>query len=180
MVGVLTQFPKSIQAGLSLRAEVEAIDYPAPDWTVTAHLRGPESIDIVATGAAEMHSFAVAGSVTAGYVAGLYTASVRATDGVDVFELESGQVEILADVAALDAGHDPREHAERVLDAIEAVLEGRATKDQQSYTINGRTLVRTSIAELLQLRKTYQDEVAKLKSGGRSRRLLRRQVKVVM
>ena len=60
------------------------------------------------------------------------------------------------------------------------MIEGRASKDQQSYTINGRTLVRTSIAELLQLRKTYQDEVAKLKSGARHKRLLRRQVKVRM
>jgi hypothetical protein len=180
VVGVLTEFPKTIQAGLSLRAEIEAIDYPAPTWSVSAHLRGPASIDIAATGEVELHSFAVTGAETAAYAPGLYMVSVRATDGVDVFELESGQVEILADVASLDAGHDPRVHAEKVLDAIEAVLEGRASKDQQSYTINGRTLVRTSIAELLQLRKTYQDEVAKLKSGGRSRRILRRQVKVVM
>lgn len=180
MVGVLTEFPKTIQAGLSLRAEIEAIDYPAPIWSVRAHLRGPALIDIAATGEAELHSFSVTGTDTAVYAPGLYTVSVRATDGVDVFEIESGQVEILADVAALGAGYDPREHAERALDAIEAVIEGRATKDQQSYTINGRTLVRTTIAELLQLRQTYKDEVAKLKSGGRARKLLRRQVKVVM
>jgi len=128
---MLKQFPKSIQAGISFRAEIEATDYPAPAWAVTAYLRGPSSIDITATGELALHSFAVPGSVTADYAPGEYAVSVRTTDGVDVFELETGQVEILADVASLDAGHDPRGHAERVLAAIEAVLEGRATKDQQ-------------------------------------------------
>ncbi len=180
MVGVLSQFPKSIQAGLSFRAEMVASDYPAPEWSVTALLRGPSSIDLAAAGDADTHTFSVTGADTSAYQAGQYAVSVRVTDGVDVFELEAGSVEIVGDVAALEAGHDPRGHAERVLAAIEAVIEGRASKDQQSYTINGRTLVRTSIAELLQLRKTYQDEVAKLKSGGRHKRLLRRQVKVRM
>ncbi len=180
MVGVLSQFPKTIQAGLSLRAEIVAPDYLAPEWSVTALLRGPSSIDLAATGEGGTHTFAVPGTQTAAYVAGRYAVSVRATNGADVFEIEAGAVEIAGDVAALEAGHDPRDHAERVLTAIEAVIEGRASKDQQSYTINGRTLVRTSIAELLQLRKTYQDEVAKLNSGGRHRRLLRRQVRVRM
>ena len=179
MVAVLTQFPKCIQAGLSLQAEVTALDFPAPTWTVTAYLRGPDAIDIVATGVAEVHTFAESGAATAAYAPGQYTASIRATDGVDVFEIEAGSIEITADVAAQAAGHDPRQHAERVLDAIEAVLEGRASKDQQSYTINNRTLVRTPIADLLELRKTYKAEVAKIKSGGRTR-LLRRQVKVRM
>lgn len=180
MVKVLSQFPKFIQAGISFRAEVVASDHPAPEWSISALLRGPSSIDIVADGDADTHTFSVPGSETATYQAGQYAVSVRATNGSDVFELEGGSVEILGDVATLEAGHDPRGHSERVLAAIEAVIEGRASKDQQSYTINGRTLVRTSIAELLQLRKTYQDEVAKLNSGGRHKRLLRRQVKVRM
>lgn len=175
-----TQFPKTIQAGLSFRAEIVAVDYTAPEWTVTALLRGPSSIDLAATGESDTHTFAVPGAQTSAYAAGRYVVSVRVTDGTDVFEIEAGSLEIIGDVAALEVGHDPRGHAERTLAAIEAVIEGRASKDQQSYTINGRTLVRTSIAELLQLRKTYQDEVANLKSGGRHKRLLRRQVKVRM
>lgn len=180
MVRVLSQFPQKLQAGLSFRAEVNAADYPAPDWTVAAILRGPSSIDIAAAGDGASHVFSVPAAQTADYPAGQYAVSIRAGDGVDVFEIEAGTVEILADVAAMPDGHDPRNHAERTLAAIEAVIEGRASKDQQSYTINGRTLVRTSIAELLQLRDTYRAEVATQKSGGRHRRLVRRQVKVRM
>lgn len=163
---------------MSLRAEIVTADYLAPEWEVTALLRGPVSIDLTATGDGETHMFAEDAATTSGYAAGCYAVSVRVSDGTDTFEIEAGEVEILTDVANLGAGHDPRPHAQRVLDAIEAVIERRATKDQQSYTINGRSLVRTSIAELLELRKTYRAEVAMLKGNGRHKRLLRRKVKV--
>lgn len=180
MVGVLSQFPKSIQAGVSFRVEIVAPDYPIPGWQMYALLRGPAALRLDASGEDTLHVFAVPGSQTSEFVPGKYAISVRVTDGTDVFEVESGPLSIIGDIAKFSSGHDPRGHAERVLSAIEAVIEGRASKDQQSYTINGRTLVRTSIAELLQLRETYRAEVAKMNSGGRHKRLLRRKVKVRM
>jgi hypothetical protein len=72
----------------------------------------------------------------------------------------SGGVEILANPATVAAGYDNRGHARKVLDAIEAVLEQRASVDQQSYSINGRHLARTPIAELLRLRSVYRAQVA--------------------
>lgn len=175
-----TEFPKTITAGLTLKADLATPDYPAPAWAAIAYLRGPASIDIQASALGTLHAFAVPGAETSDYAPGLYSFSVRVTDGSDVFEVASGRVEVVADTVALEAGHDPRGHAERTLAAIEAVIEGRASKDQQSYTINGRTLVRTSISELLQLRETYRREVARLKGGSAGRRLMRRKVRVVM
>lgn len=55
---------------------------------------------------------------------------------------------------------DVTTHATKVLAAIEAVIEGRATVDQQSYTIEGRTLQRTPMQDLLLLRDRYKREVA--------------------
>lgn len=51
-------------------------------------------------------------------------------------------------------------HAQRVLAAIEAVLERRATVDQQSYGIEGRSLARMPIGDLLRFRDRYRAEVA--------------------
>ncbi len=51
-------------------------------------------------------------------------------------------------------------HARRMLNAIEAALEGRASKDTESYTIEGRSLSRTPIPDLLRLRAIYRREVA--------------------
>jgi hypothetical protein len=104
--------------------------------------------------------------------------SLRATNGSEVQELEEGQLEIIADLAGAAEGHDPRKHAEKVLAAIESVIESRASKDQMAYTINGRSLSRTPLADLLQLRATYRKEVRELR--GKRRRLLGRTVKVRM
>lgn len=51
-------------------------------------------------------------------------------------------------------------HAETVLAAIEAVIERRATVDQQSYSIEGRSLARMPIDDLLRFRSQYRAEVA--------------------
>ena len=93
-------------------------------------------------------------------------------------EVEAGQLTIAADLVSVDAGFEARGHAQRVLASIEAVIEGRATKDQESYAINGRSLVRTSIADLLLLRDRYKREIARESPSGKRRRLTGRQVKV--
>ena len=147
---------------------------------MSAILRGPGVIDLHAAREGDGHLFAVPGSQTVAWSPGKYSVSIRVTDGVDVFEIEQGESEIGADLASVSAGHDARSQVERTLEAINAVIEGRASKDQQSYTINGRTLVRSSIADLLLLQKAYEDKLAKLKRTPQSRRLLRRQIKVRM
>lgn len=175
---MLQKFPTSITAGLSLKYELLIEQYPPPDWELTAILRGPESINLTAVVSGTAHVFSETAATTGAWQPGLYVVSVRAASGEDVHEIEAGQVTIVADLVSLQDGHDPRGHAQRTLAAIEAVIEGRATTDQQSYTINGRTLVRTSIADLLMLRDRYKKEVADLNSGGRHKKLVRRQVKV--
>ncbi|WP_299084133.1 hypothetical protein [uncultured Ruegeria sp.] len=175
---MLQNFPTSITAGLSLQCEVICDKYPAPGWELTAILRGPASIDLTAAASGTGHVFTVPTTVTGTWEPGLYAVSIRASFGDNVHEIEAGQTTIAADLVSIDVAHDPRGHAQRTLTAIEAVIEGRANKDQQSYTINGRTLVRTAISDLLMLREKYRAEVAKEKSGGRHNKLVRRKVKV--
>ena len=68
---------------------------------------------------------------------------------------------------SIAAGHDARSHVQRVLDAIEAVLEKRATLDQEQYRINNRELRRTPIADLLKLRDRYRGELARMKAASK-------------
>ena len=67
-------------------------------------------------------------------------------------ERGSGPAALGADTA------DPRSHAKITLEAVEAVIEGRATKDQENYSIAGRSLSRTPVADLLSLRDYYRTE----------------------
>lgn len=73
--------------------------------------------------------------------------------------VDSGTFKVLPDRA--NSNLDPRNHIKKVLDNIEAVIEGRATKDQESYSIQGRSLSRTPIADLIMLRSQYKAELVR-------------------
>lgn len=50
--------------------------------------------------------------------------------------------------------------AEKMLQKIEALLEGKADSDVQAYSIAGRSLSRFSFGELQALRASYLREIA--------------------
>ena len=63
--------------------------------------------------------------------------------------------------AGKGTGIDSRSEVKRALDAIDAVLARSATKEQASYSIDGRALQRRSAEELLVLRGHYARLYAK-------------------
>ncbi len=148
-----------MRAGVSLEIPVTLTAYPAPDWSLSVYLRGPAAIDLTATPDAPQHVLSETPATTASWAAGTYWFVARVTDGDDLHDVEEGQLEIKADLSAITGTHDGRSHSKRVLDALEAVIEGRASIDQSSYKINNRELSRTPIPELIALRKYYRAEV---------------------
>lgn len=140
-------------------------------------LRGPAAIDIEGTVDGVGFAFTATALDTAEWVVGHYTwAAVVDADGEKHVAAE-GVLEVCPDPLS-DEVRDARTHARRVLASIEAVIEARATKDQQSYKINDRELVRTPLAELIRLRVLYRAEVAleDRKAAGKPNRLGRRYV----
>lgn len=74
--------------------------------------------------------------------------------------LDRGKLTVLPDPAAAGAGYDPRSHAKRVLDSIEAAIEGRASKTDLKTTLaDGRSIERLSHKELLDMRDAYAGKV---------------------
>nr|WP_254604122.1 hypothetical protein [Leisingera sp. ANG59] len=130
-------------------------------------LRGPGQIDLTGTPSGTGHQLQALASTTASWQPGRYRYELRATDGTDVVKVETGEVVIAPDLSAQPAGYDGRNHVRRVLDAIEAVIENRATIDQQSYQINNRSLSRTPLGDLLKLRDKYRAELAAQKRARR-------------
>lgn len=57
-----------------------------------------------------------------------------------------------------------KSHAEKMLEAIEAVLEGRITDDYKSLKINNREITKHSFDELTKMREYYRAEVARAKA----------------
>jgi len=167
-----------IAAGATLDLRVTLTAYPAPDWSLALILRGPQAIDIAATADGASHRIQADAATSADWMPGKYWFALRATRGGDVVQVDEGDLQITPDLAAVSEPFDGRTHAERVLAAIEAVIEGRATIDQQSYQINNRQLSRTPIPDLLKLRNEYRAEVRQQRLAERGQSLLGRQIKV--
>lgn len=105
--------------------------------------------------------FTVTSATSANFTAGFYHWQLEITETAsgNRIVVETGEFEAIAD---LDAnGADPRTHAQIMLDKIEALLEGRADKDVASYSIQGRSISKMSISDLLQWRDYYRKEVLK-------------------
>lgn len=148
-------------------------DYPPASYQLKYSLRlhgtTTVEIEITAAEAGSDYLVEVAAATTAGYTAGVYTWQayiIRSSDSERV-TVGYGTIEVAPnrDVATTD----PRSHARKMLAAVEAVLENRATLDQQSYTIHGRSLQRTPIADLLKLRGYYRAEVGNELAAERNR-----------
>lgn len=172
--------PASVTAGLTFERTICLERYPAGVWALSAVLRGPGALNLSSTAEATQHKISVDAVTTSGWVPGRYSYSVRVTNGVFVHEVEAGALDILPDLNAQTPGHDGRSHAERTLDAIEAVLERRATLDQERYRINNRELYRTPIAELIKLRSLYRSEVQRERQRARGDKLFGRAVRVIL
>jgi hypothetical protein len=176
----ITLFPNQIKAGLTFRAEVYYPDYPASDWTLAAIIRGQQNINLNAVASGDNHLFESTALITAAWLPGRYSFSVRATSisSGDIFEAQFGELEILPDLLAISGEYDGRSDNQKALDAIEAVLARRATLDQQRYTINNRELWRTPIIELIKLRSFYAAAVAREKRKNSGNRTFGRRINV--
>lgn len=139
-------------------------EYPTDSYTLTYSAdkqgSGSTTFSITATETNGEYLVEVASATTAAYTAGTYnwqayitrtSDSARVTVGTGVFK-------VLASMSASTA--DPRSHAKKTLDAIEAVIESRATVDQMSYTIQGRSLAKTPLPDLQKFRDYYRAEYA--------------------
>jgi hypothetical protein len=117
---------------------------------------GATSFDITASESGSDYIIEVGQSVSTAYTAGTYhwQAYIIRTSDNERLTVDSGTWEIISNRDA--ATSDPRNHIKIVLDNIEAVLEGRSSKDQENYSIQGRSLSRTPIPDLMVLRDRYK------------------------
>jgi hypothetical protein len=158
-----TTEPTQIRVGDTLEWTKSLSDYPATLWTLKYAFRNASnSFDITASADGTDHSVSVAAATTSAYVAGEYTWVGYVLDiatGLERHTVSSGNATVNPDLAVAGAV-DGRTYAKRTLDAIQAVIENRASIDQQSYTIHDRQLSRMSVDDLFRFREQFKGEVA--------------------
>jgi len=143
-----------------------ANEYPVGTFALTYEFHedsggGNKKFTITATEADSTYYIEVGSSTTASYETGDYIWEAYITRSADSERImvDSGRTEITTNLANTNA--DLRSHAKKVVDAIEAVLENRSTMDQSSMSIAGRSLSRTPLPDLLELRDRYKAEYLK-------------------
>ena len=138
-------------------------DYPNTSHSMTFMARSGTGANvefsIAASNSGDDYLFSASSNATAAFTAGLYHYQIEVleTSSNNRLILDQGELDVTVD---LDVNAvDPRTHAEKMLQKIEAVLENRADADVSSYSIAGRSLTKMSPEELLTWRDNYRREV---------------------
>jgi hypothetical protein len=159
-------------AGDSLDFVTSVEKYPATDgWSLKYRLvprfTAPAQAPITIT--ATVHDVTayrvqVGPTVTQAWAAGRYSwASWVEQAGQRITLEQGGELTVAPDPGAAGQGTDVRTSAEQALEAVSAMLLGKATTGVESYTIAGRTLKSYALSELLMLQTRLQAEVIREK-----------------
>lgn len=165
--------PQTIYAGDSVTWQKSLTDYPASaGWSLRYDLAGPETIQVTSSANGDAHLIEIAAATTTVWTAGTYSWALRAINGSQRITIAPGILEIKADPAV---GSEQRPHCKVMLDAIESLLEGKATKDQQEYKYKDMSLVRLPFDDLLRVRRHYliQWQAYQRKQAGKTSRLIK-------
>lgn len=156
-----TEIPASLVSGDDLIFKIALPTFPAGTWTASYSFRAKEGSEIDFTGTADgsLHSFNVAAATTAGWIAGKYYGVSRVTDGSETHTIWKGYLEIEPNLSQQEGNFDTRSHAQKCLDSINLVLEGKAGRDVLTSTIAGQSISRMSFAELIAAKAVYQNLV---------------------
>lgn len=163
-----SSIPAQLTAGDTWAWTRSFADYPAPTWVATVYfVKADGSFEASASASGSDHAFSIPAATTAGYAAGRYKWTVRVSDGTDAHVIEEGWVDVLADPAS-SGNYDPRSRARRLLDAVQATLENKATVDQQAMSLGGRSISRIPLPELLQWEDKLKAQVSAEEAGSKA------------
>jgi len=113
------KIPEQLHINTTWNWTVSYSDYPAADYTITYYLLNSAGTKITVTSSAG--EVTVLPAVNTAYTAGKYYWQAVATAGNNKYIIDSGQVELMANFLSSTA--DPRTHAQKMVDNLEAVLQ---------------------------------------------------------
>lgn len=154
--------PTALIAGDTATWSKSLADFPASaGWALTYTLiNAAGKISIAASASGDDHLVEVAPATTADWVAGRYQWLAHVTLGAARHTVGSGTMEVKPNLAAATT-YDARSHARKMLEAIEAALEARATSahlDVITSSYPGMSITRDK-DKLIRLRDLYRREV---------------------
>ena len=160
----LSAMPDAVIAGDTLKVASEEIfaAFPAGSgyavsWIFTP-MSGGTPVSVAATSTGSAWLVLVSAAITASWAKGQMGFAVRASKAGEIVTVERGVFSVAANPATADL--DQRTHAAKVLDALEAAIEGRASRtDLEIQFEDGRRVKSMSHGELLKMRDAYAAKV---------------------
>lgn len=150
--------PKQITAGLSYSWTKKLPLYKASaGWTLAYSIVSQNAqydVTVVANG--DDFDVTILKADSAKFEAGLFKLIGYVDDGTDRFQVFCNDLVIVPDFTK---PADFRSYAAQTLEAIEAMLGKSASKDQQSFMVDGQSLARRTVDDLFKLRDRFQREV---------------------
>lgn len=170
-MGMSILLPKTFRAGDTFTLTYPNNAHPSADgWSASLVLLGASKIT-VPQHSAEDSTYVLKATSTTAWVSGLYAGHLvmaHETKGSTTYDV--GQLQILASLASLSTA-DVKTPAQRILEAIDTCLEGKANEDAKRMELQGQVIEAYGIEELMRLRKYYKNVVTR-EQGGRSRRFI--------
>lgn len=159
-----TNEPLELRAGMTWQWRRENLSYyPASSWTLTYWFKqlaaAGAKFSVQATADGDAHAVNVLAATTAGYTADDYSWVAVVTGGAsEAYEVDRGTVKLLPKYGT-DTALDDRSHARKMLDALEAMAESKASLDQLEYSIGTRQLKRLTPEEVVSWTNYYRSRV---------------------
>lgn len=151
--------PTLIYAGTTWRWERSLSNFPPATWTLIYYFRssdGKYSFNLPTINSNGVFRVNYSSTNTDTIAPAIYQGQGFVTSGNDRFIIYQGQLEILPDFKLQETGKDLRTHAQKVLEAIKALLEGRFTDDASSYSVAGRSITKLTPLELIETKHEYE------------------------
>jgi hypothetical protein len=156
------QEPQSMIAGDAYVWRIEDDAHPANDgWVLSYRLISTShNINLTTTADGAVHVVDIASAASANFNAGTYTWHRQFTKDGNRKTVATGILKITPNTVSTTS-LDGRSHARKMLEAIEAALEGTATANQMHILqVSGLDKsLQQDVGKLLQLRSKYQIEV---------------------
>jgi hypothetical protein len=157
---VTTTAPKRLHAGDSASWVANFPEHPASEgWALKYSLSNASNVyTLTASPLGDDFEVSLTSTASAAFAPGLYTL-IGYVEKEDLrVSVSTTRFEVLPDVTQ---AHDRRSQAERTLQAIRDVLEGKASDDQQMIQYAGRTLSRYTFEQLITIESKLARTVAR-------------------
>ena len=168
--------PKEFILGDTVKFLVNNGDYlPVDGWVLSmAFVNVDKLYTVTATDNGDgRHLFTITAATSLTYLQGAYDWQLYATKSPDRYTIDEGEITVRPNLTQHTSGIDTRSQARQTLDAIEATINKRATSDQLSYSVQGRSLSRIPMLELIALRDKYSELVRRENEGARLKKGLK-------